>query len=245
LLIHLESIVTLSPAELARLHVEDGLMDVSELEMGEGIDFDPSDDARFRADLRMALQPPTVPTIVHDVMRRLGQFEVPVADAVEAGAADSESVAGAVMAQIGGGGNPSRMLAAAIVQESGDVGSVWPGVAAAIGADVGVDLGSILRGAIADESAHMPVSWMSVPRQRWIVPAAAGVLLAAAAALLLWVGTGSSAVQSVAEKLAEGPVDIEALEVGAASAVQILQAGDDATTIMLIKEEVGSAGGVE
>jgi hypothetical protein len=49
----------------------------------------------------------------------------------------------------------------------------------------------------------------------------------------------------VAEKLAEGPVDIEVLEVGAASTVQILQAGDDATTIMLIKEEVGSTGGVE
>jgi hypothetical protein len=241
----LESIVTLSPAELARLHVEDGLMDVSELEMGEDIDFDPADDARFRADLRMALQPPMVPTIVHDVMRRLGQFAVPIADAVEAGAANSQSVAGAVMAEIGVGGNPSRMLADAIAQESGAAASVWPGVAAAIGADVGFDLGSMLRGAIADESEHVAVGWMSMPRKRWIVPAAAGVLLAAAAALLLWVGTGSPAVQSVAEKLAEGPVDIEVLEVGAASTVQILQAGDDATTIMLIKEEVGSTGGVE
>ena len=33
------------------------------------------------------------------------------------------------------------------------------------------------------------------------------------------------------------PVDIEALEVGAASAVQVLQMGEEAPTIILIEEE--------
>jgi len=237
--------VSLSPVELARLHVEDGLMAVSELDEESLKAFDPDVDALFRATVREALRPPVSPSIVHDVMGRIGTVVPPVADAVRTEADASASVVGAVMDRIGVASNPGRMLGEAIRVEGGELDSVWPGVAAAIGADVGIDLGGLLRGAIEEESEHMPVGWGSAARPRWVIPAAAGVVIAAAAALLLWVSSTGTGGSSVVEKIAEGPVDIEALEVGAASAVQVLQLGEDAPTIILIEEETAPVDGAK
>ncbi len=237
--------MTLTPAEISRLHAEDGLMSTSDIEALDGIDFDPQADARFRSQLRSALRPPTSPPIVDDVMRRIGRLGTPVAEEVESEASGMDSLAGAVMAELGVATNPARMVSSAVREEAGTPESVWPGVASAIGADVGLELGSMLRGAIEEESEHRSIGWMSAPRQRWTFPVAAGVVIAAAAALLLWVGSAGQDVQSVAEKLTEGPVDIEALEVGAASAVQVLQMGEDAPTIILIEEGKTEADGAE
>jgi hypothetical protein len=237
--------VTLSPSEIIRLHLEDGLMAASELDVGATDGFDPAEDTYFRSAVRQALQPPSSPSIVNDVMRRVGTVGVPVSDALREEAEQGSSVAGAVMSKLGVTSHSGDMVGDAIRGESASPESVWPGVAAAIGADVGVDLGSLLRGAVEEEGNHIEAGWGDVSRPRWVVPAAAGVVIAAAAALLLWVGSGGIDTPSVVEKLVEGPVDIEALEVGAASAVQVLQLGDEAPTIILIEEGTVQPEGAE
>ena len=97
-------------------------------------------------------------------------------------------------------------------------------------------LGDLFRNAIVDEAAYTEPLNDRGEWYRWRVPAVAGVLVAAAAALLLWVSGSSTTAQDMAEKIAEGPVQIEHLDVGAANAVRVLQLGDDSPTIILIKD---------
>ena len=225
--------MTLSQAQIERLKLEDGLIDSP----CPGLDFDPDADRILRAQVREVLLPSTVPKLADSVMRRIGVLPIPVADSIDEEAPGTQRVADAVMEHLNVRDSVPVDLKAAVFTESGEMESVWPAVATAIGADVQPSLGAMLRGAVEQESGAVPHMDGMGRRRPWMIPAAAGVVVAAAAALLLWVGSQSPGPERMAEKAATGPVDIEALDVGAANAVQVLQMGEEAPTIILVQPE--------
>lgn len=228
--------MTLTPAQIHRLQYEDGLVPLDTLGSIEALAFDPAADVRLRAELRHALAPIEIPSVVDAVMRRIDGDKLPVKESVEQSSLEPGSVSAAVMGKLGVGEGIGHQVREALTIEAGTPDSVWPGVAAAIGADVGVTVGDLLRSAVEEEAGFRGQGWGRAAPRRWWVPATAGVLIAAAAALLLWVGSNGSSVQDVAEKITAGPVDIEALDVGTANAVRVLDLGKEDPTIILIEE---------
>ena len=228
--------MTLTPEQLHRLRMEDGLVPESARNSAEELPFDPDADVHLRQQLRTLLMPPTVPPIAGAVMARIAAGNVPVGEAIREQAEEEVHLSRAVMGSLGAANNLGERYRAALRAEAGDLGSVWPDVAMAIGVESGSSIGDLLRGAVADEADFGEVVTGMAPQVRWRIPAVAGVLVAAAAALLLWVGSASTTAKDVAEKIAEGPVHIEHLDVGAANAVQVLQFGEDSPTIILLKD---------
>ena len=178
-------------------------------------------------------------------MKRVGATSLPVGASIRDEASGLDGFSSSVMGEIGLGNHGVTEFHDALIAEAGEIQSVWPQVAEAIGVDSGATLGGLLREAVASESAFQEGGWNVQASRPWLFPATAGVLIAAAAALLIWVGTTSPAVQDVAEKIASGPVDIEVLEVGAANAVQVLQRGEDEPTIILIEQKLDAQGTTE
>ena len=233
----MEHDLTLTHSQLERLRLEDGLVDsVSDVAESD-LRFDPAADKALRRMVRQALLPSNVPTISELVMHRIGLEAVPLQESVTNEARESNPIADAVMNRLHPGRPVHLDLKAAIVEESGEIVRTWPVVAGAIGANVQTSLGGLIRDAVGQESGHDGVAQVVWRRPVWAVPAAAGLFLAAAAAILLWVGSQSSDPDRVAEKVIAGPVDIEALDVGAANAVQILQMGEEAPTIILVEPD--------
>ena len=135
-------------------------------------------------------------------------------------------------------------LKSAIEEEAGEPESIWPAIAASVGADPGFDLGATLKGAIQSESAYQPAGWL-VTRPPWWRVGAVSVALAIAAALLLWVGSTGNKVTTMADAalqpILDAPVQIESLEVGAANLAQVLQFGEDAPTIIFVSDDAEEA----
>ena len=229
--------MTLTLEQLQRLHLEDGIISTDELEPEFETGFDPSADRQLRKDVRAALLSIEAPRIVDAVMTKVGRTTLPVGDSIREETPAFDGFSSSVMGQIGHENSVAEGFPDALVAEAGEFQSVWPQVAEAIGVESGAPLGGLIREAIVSESGFQERGWAAGSSRPWLVPATAGVLIAAAAALLIWVGTTSPAVQDVAEKIASGPVDIEALEVGAANAVQVLQRGEDEPTIILIEQK--------
>ena len=232
--------MSLTKEQILRLHLEDGVLDSTATADVAGLDFNPDDDLLFRRSVRHVLRPAVVPSIVDAVMTRIGQPSVPVSDAIHDQSAPAHGIAAEVMGHLEAREPLAGQIRAALREEAGDFVGAWPGVAGAIGVEMDTGLGGILRGAVAGESGYQAIGWQTEAHRNWRVPTAVGVLFAAAAAFLIWVGSAGSTAKEVAEKFAAGPVDIEHLDVGAASAVQVLQADEDATTIILIREDAGS-----
>ena len=228
--------MTLSPEQMLRLQMEDGIVEDESHGATAALGFDPQRDREFRQQLRRVLTPLEVPPLASRVMARIAACSVPVGDAIRDGAEGSLGVSRAVMGTLGIGMNLGEQYRTALITEAGEMDSVWPSVADAIGVDAGTSLADMLRGAIADEAAYGETMSDGAVPFGWRLPTTIGVVVAAAAALLLWIGATGTTAKHVAEKIAEGPVHIEHLDVGAANAVQVLQLGDEAPTIILIED---------
>lgn len=231
----------LNEIERARLRQEDGFgLPADETVLADaGIDW--NEDARMRGALNRALEAPDAPGIADSVMRRIGQPRAGVGDALRDSSAPSLS--DSVMAAVGLSERPSALVAEGLRAEAGDIESLWPAIAPAVGAEVGFDIRSALREGVESEGQFSPQGWLAGKR-RWAVGGVA-VAFAAAAALLLAVGTDSMpAQQMTASTLApilDAPVEIESLEVGAASLVQVLQFGQEAPTIIFVSDDIEEA----
>gem|GEM_PF-2848706 len=230
--------MSLSPDEYARLLAEDGLAS------RDAVALRPEEQVRSDRALRRAIAAELVsveaPTIAETVMRRLGHLPVHVSDSVQ-GEADIPSFAAAVMAELGTRGPLGPQLQAEVVAEAGELESLWPAIAPAVGGAVGEQpMGSLLKDAVRHEASEDfgGISWLA-PGGRWRVvgTAAVGVAFAAAAALLLYMGMGDPAAPSMEATMApilEAPVDIEAIDAGE---VEVLQFGEQAPTIIMIGDE--------
>jgi len=230
--------MSLNDVEVSRLLAEDGLGDANDEARAIADGHDVDGDRAFRCELRSALAPGTVPSITDAVMARLGAEPNRIGDAVREGAVPS--IADTVMSTVTAQPKEIGQVAAAIRAESGAGRTLWSGIAPAVGADVGSDIGALLRGSVAAEGSFESSGWMS-PRRRFAV-GGIGVAVAAAAAVLMSIGvTGSDGVGPAATSamtpILSAPVDIEDLEVGASNLVQVLQFGDDAPTIIFVSED--------
>lgn len=232
----------LTTIEMARLRTEDGLgtdADIALLNEG-GVDV--GADARLRTEIKWTLRPAVVPSIADSVLARLGVEGLLIQAASDQG--DTPSLADSVMAAVGVGSRPGVALRTALHEEAGEIESIWPAIAASVGADPGFDLGASLRGAIQSESEFQSTGWL-VAKPPWWRAGAVSVALAIAAALLLWVGSAGNNVTSMAEAallpILGAPVQIESLEVGAANLAQVLQFGADAPTIIFVSDDAEEA----
>jgi len=231
----------LNEIERARLRQEDGfgLPADEALLLDAGIDW--PEDERLRRTVHRALVAPEVPAISDAVMRRIGQPKADLGHALSDSSAPSLS--DSVMAAVGRPRRPSALVAEGLRAEAGEFESLWPAIAPAVGAEVGVDIRSALRAGVESEGRYSPQGWLTAKR-RWAVGGVA-VAFAAAAALLLAVGTDSMPVQQMAAStltpILDAPVEIESLEVGAASLVQVLQFGQEAPTIIFVSDDIEEA----
>jgi len=239
--LHPGSIVSLTETELRLLHAEDDLASEQDLLRlsQEGVDLDEA--RQLRADLQSAFRTLDCPRLAPGVMARLGFPTLAVGEALRHDASDSPSIADAVMSTVGDSQSSSTGVANAIGAEGGEPPALWAAVAAEIGVQAD-DLGGLLRDAIEAEAGESEVRWLGAPRRWWFAGAAAGTMLAVAAALLLWVGLGSepSSMPLVAALPIdfEAPAEIESLEVGDNAVVQVLQFGENAPTIIFIDEDI-------
>ena len=234
----------LTTIEMARLRTEDGLGTDADIALLNevGVDVDVEADSRLRTEIKWALRPAVVPSIADSVLSRLGVERLLVQAASDQG--DTPSLADSVMAAVGVGSRPGMALSIALHEEAGEIESMWPAIAASVGADPGFDLGASLRGAIQSESEFQPTGWL-VARPPWWRVGAVSVALAIAAALLLWVGSAGNNVTTMADAallpILGAPVQIESLEVGAANLAQVLQFGADAPTIIFVSDDAEEA----
>jgi hypothetical protein len=234
--------VELTTIEMARLRTEDGLGTEADIALLNEDGVDVEADARLRTELQWALSPAVVPSIADLVLSRLGVEGLLVQAALDDG--DTPSLADSVMAAVGAGNRPGKALKTAIEEEAGEPESIWPAIAASVGADPGFDLGATLKGAIQSESAYQPAGWLGT-RPPWWRVGAVSVALAIAAALLLWVGgignNVTTMVDATLQPILAAPVQIESLEVGAANLAQVLQFGVDAPTIIFVSDDAEEA----
>ena len=232
----------LTTIEMARLRTEDGLgtgEDVALLE-AEGVDMEA--DVLSRQQIKWALTPAVVPSIADSVLSRLGVDGLLVQSALDD--ADAPALADSVMAAVGVSARPGSNIGAAIEAEAGEFESIWPSIAASVGADTSFDLSASLRGALQSESEFQPSGWLD-SRPPWWRVGAVSVGLAIAAAVLLWVGNIGNNVVTVADAalqpILDAPVQIESLEVGTANLAQVLQFGEDAPTIIFVSDDAEEA----
>ena len=232
----------LTTIEMARLRTEDGLGTDADIALLNEDGVDVEADARLRTELKWALTPAVVPSIADSVLSRLGVEGLLVQAALEHG--DAPSLADSVMAAVGAGERPGKVIGDAIAEEAGEFESIWPGIAASVGADPGFDLSASLRGAIQSESEYQPAGWL-VSRPPWWRVGAVSAALAIAAAVLLWIGSVGNNVTTMADAalqpILDAPVQIESLEVGAANLAQVLQFGEDAPTIIFVSADAEEA----
>lgn len=230
--------MTLNDIEVSRLRAEDGVGDDNDEARARGAGHNVDDDRAFRAEIRGALAPTSIPSLTEGVMARLGAPSTAIGDAVRHGAVPS--IADAVMSSVAASPSQTGEVAAAIRSEARSGRSLWPAIAPAVGADAGSDISAMLRGAVQAEGRFEPSGWMT-PRRR-IAVGGIGVAVAAAAAVLMSIGVSSSdgmgpAATSAMTPILNAPVDIEDLEVGASNLVQVLQFGEDAPTIIFVSED--------
>ena len=93
--------VTLNPAEIARLHVEDELGTDSDLQLLADAGIDVEMDRALRVILKSALTPAETPALADAVMARLGSLAVPVSEAVEADLGLTPTLSDEVMQRLG------------------------------------------------------------------------------------------------------------------------------------------------
>ena len=229
--------MTLTDLEIARLRQEDGLGTAEDQRTLEEAGFDLEADRRLRSTVRAALMPHKAPSIAPHVMARIGVGDTAVAEALRE--QEPPSIADKVMAAVGQRGGANCDVGGALRNEAGEPRPMWGSIAHAVGAEPGIDIGAALRAGIPEEGQFKAQGWLT-PRRRWAIGGATAAF-AAAAALLLSVGAGSKTVAPLASAaitpILDAPVEIEALEVGAANLVQVLQFGADAPTIIFVSED--------
>jgi len=229
----------LTETEASRLRAEDGVGSADDEKQAVAGGHDPAEDRAFRQAVRAALVPEATPPLADTVMARLGSMRSDVRGAVQEEVAPriADSVMSVVM---DGCANPPR-VSEAIRAEAGGPQSMWSAIAPAVGADIGQDIGELLRGSVNAEGNFEAMGWMT-PRRRFAI-GGLGVAIAAAAAVLFTIGLGGDGVGSAATSamtpILDAPVDIEDLEVGASSLVQVLQFGEEAPTIIFVSDYAG------
>lgn len=226
----------LTELEMSRLRLEDGEGTEQDRSAVREAGLDISADQQLRITVRRALMSVETPSIAEKVMRRIGASSSPVGDAVRT--ETPPALADGVMAALGKQ-RPEAGLADALRTEAGVPEPIWPRIASAVGGSVDGDFGSLLRAGIAAEGNFQPQGWLTA-RRKWAVGGAVAAF-AAAAALLLTVGSSSTQIPAMATAamgpILDAPVEIEDLEVGAASLVQVLQFGEDAPTIIFVSDD--------
>jgi hypothetical protein len=234
--------VDLTENEMMRLRLEDGFATSEDERKASDAGIDWASDRRFRGLVRNALLPTKFTPFADQVMARLGEASIPIGDAI--GDEAAPSVVGEVMNAIGGGERWSAGLAEELRFEAGEPAPIWGSISDAVGGSASPDIGSLLRDGVAAEGDFKARGWLT-PTKRWAIGGAAAAVFAAAAALLLSVGTGTGTVSEMATAamtpILDAPVEIEALEVGAANLVQVLQFGQDSPTIIFVSDDTEEA----
>ncbi|MEC8192390.1 MAG: hypothetical protein VX127_06655 [Myxococcota bacterium] len=233
--------MNLTPLELSRLKAEDGLASSEDIDRVDQAGIDREADGLLRASIKAALRSNPPLEVADGVMRRIGSVPLPLGDAIRQ--EPHTTVADAVMASLGGGQASPIPVRQALTGEAGIPDALWPSIAAAVGADPGMHIGKRLRSEVEQESAFRGQVWLT-PRRRWAVGGAA-LACAAAAAFLIGVGITNTPVGPAASAaispILDAPVDIEELEVGMSSSVQVLQFGNDAPTIIFVSDDLEGA----
>jgi len=196
----------LTAYELARLRVEDGLAQNGDETLLSGEE--KSGDLLLKRHLVWAFQSVEAPSIADTVMRRIGRFSVPVGGSImEEGEIKSLSVS--VMGQLGLGEGIGLHVRDAVVDEAGPAPALWDDLCASVGGTPLGGAGGILRQAIQQESdpgfEKTPV--FQARRPWWAIGVAAGAVLAAAAAVLLYMGFAVESGPAVEASM--GPEDME------------------------------------
>ena len=226
----------LTELELSRLRLEDGEGTDEDRAAVLEAGFDESADRELRVAVRRAIMDVKAPSFAANVMRRIGASSAPVGDAVRT--ETPSALADGVMAALGKQ-RPEAGLGQALRAEAGEPEAMWPHIASAVGGNVDGDFGSLLRAGIAAEGNFQPQGWLNA-RRKWAVGGVVAAF-AAAAALLLTIGSNSNQISTMATAtmtpILDAPVDIEDLEVGASNLVQVLQFGEDAPTIIFVSDD--------
>jgi hypothetical protein len=234
--------VTLTPTEIARLHVEDGFGTDTDMQMLVDAGVDVAGDLALREALNSGLIPAEIPSVADDVMRNIGAIGMPVGTAMAQELGEAPGLSADVMSMLGTDDVVTSDVAKAIEEEGGYPDSLWNGIADVIGVDPGLDLGDLLRAAVDDEAGVSNIEWMPKSRSYLKVSASVGLVFAMAAAVLLWVQTSVPDANVIAQKamdempIFQGPVEIESLEVGAANIAQVLQFDENSPTIIFVGE---------
>ena len=196
----------LTANELARLRHEDGLLEQDEL-----ADLEPHNleaDLALRARLFEVFTSVSVPPIADDVMRRIGPVGAPVGDSISE-EADAPTLSLGVMERIGQADGMGGWVQQAVIEEAGAPPSLWDGLSASVGGSVNEGIGGLLKGAIEQESSDGFVGGavFSNGRPWWKIGVAAGAALAAAAAVLFYLGFAVDAGPAVEASI--GPEEID------------------------------------
>ena len=231
--------MNLTPLEISRLKVEDGLASSEDIDRVEKAGIDREADVLLRDSIKAALRSDPPREVADGVMRRIGIVSIPLGDAIRQ--ESHTNLADAVMSSLGGGQASPVPVRHALTGEAGTPTALWPSIAAAVGADPGMHIGKRLRSEVEQEGGFRGQAWLT-PRRRWAVGGAA-LACAAAAAFLLGVGITNTPVGPAASAaispILDAPVDIEELEVAMSSSVQVLQFGNDAPTIIFVSDDLG------
>lgn len=239
-----DSTLELTPEQSAETRLVDGIATDGDIELLGDVDVSAA--VSLRDDLRWALSHADAPSVASQVMARIGYVGADVGDVVRGEAGLENAVVESVMGRLGIDEQVGSQLRGALVQEAGSAPSLWADIAPSVGAEAPMSLGDMLRGAVTEEVGKdfVPSPWFAPQRNRWAMGAAAGAVFAAAAALLLYVGLaggGDQVAEATMGPLLEAPVDIEELDAGDNQAVQVLQFGSEAPTIILIEDIDGEA----
>ena len=116
--------MSLTPDQVLRLHMEDGLAASAGTEPVAGVDFDPKLDMQLRQIVRDALTPRVVPAIAGAVMAKISAGRLPVGDAIRDQSSEDFEVSRSVMGSLGLSSGFSEHYRDAVKAEAGDFDGV-------------------------------------------------------------------------------------------------------------------------
>jgi len=196
----------LSAYELARLRVEDGHGQAGDEALLNNQE--QSADRRLKRQIGWALTAVEAPSIADVVMNRVGRFPLPVGSSIE-GEAHSPELSSSVMSELGLGEGIGSLVQEAVIHEAGPAPALWGDLCASVGGSPLGGASGILRQAIHQESGagFGPTKAFQAGRSWWPLGMAAGAVLAAAAAVLLYMGFATESGPSVEASM--GPEEME------------------------------------
>ena len=198
----------LTAYELARLRLEDGQGQRDDQALLS--EDEQAADRLLREHLVWAFHAIDAPPLADAVMKRVGTFPLPVGGSIE-DESENPNLSSSVMGELGLGDGVGDLVREAVVDEAGPAPALWNDLCSSVG---GTSLGGssgLLRQAIQQESdpGFGSAQVFQARRPWWAIGVAAGAVLAAAAALLLYMGFSVDSGPAVEASM--GP---EAMEVG-------------------------------